>query len=129
MLIGEVVKRTGLARDTIRFYEKMDLMEIPGKCRRQNNYKDYPEPIVQKLLVIQKLKGFGFTLNEIKEMISLYEEDLLVCSDNIPLVKEKIRLIDEKINDLKAVKEHLWICITGCPGNCNVEAALLELKN
>lgn len=84
---------------------------------------------MKKLSVIQKLKGFGFTLNEIQEMISLYEEDLLTCSDNIPKVKEKIKVIDSKIKELKEVKRLLQNCIAHCPVDCQVEATLSELKS
>lgn len=129
MLIGEIVKETGLPKDTIRFYEKLKLIEIPRKSRRSNNYKEYPESVIKKLIVIQKLKGFGFTLNEIGDMISLFEEDLLVCSDNIPMIRDKIRIIDIKMKELKEMKKHLSNCIACCPGNCQVENALKELKN
>ena len=128
MLIGEIVRRTGLTKDTIRFYEKMNLIDVPKKSRRHNNYKEYPEPLVKKLIVIQKLKGFGFTLSEIQEMISLFEEDLLVCSDNIPMIKQKIKQIDSKINELTEIKIHLSNCIISCPGDCKVENTLKELK-
>lgn len=129
MLIGEIVAKTGLPKDTIRFYEKAGLISLPKKARRANNYKEYPDAVLKKLSVIQKLKGFGFTLNEIQEMISLYEENLLTCSDNIPKVKEKIRLIDGKIKELKEVKRLLQSCIAHCPADCQVEATLMELKN
>jgi len=129
MLIGELSKRSGLSRDTIRFYEKMGLITVPQTSRRENNYKDYPQQALNKLQVVQQLKGFGFTLPEIREMISLYEEDLLRCADNIPLIQAKIQVIDEKIQQLLAVRAHLQKCIDNCPGHCSIEESLEKLKS
>jgi DNA-binding transcriptional MerR regulator len=41
MLIGKLVKETGLSKDTIRFYEKHGLISVNRKERRSNNYKEY----------------------------------------------------------------------------------------
>ncbi len=43
MLIGQLAQRTGFTRDTIRFYEKHGLIQMPHKARRENNYKEYPD--------------------------------------------------------------------------------------
>ncbi len=132
MLIGEIIKKTGLTKDTIRFYEKMGLIKVPKKARRENNYKEYPEGVLKRLSVIQKLKGFGFTLNEIDEIIRLYEADLSTCPENLPKVYEKINSIDEKIRQLEEVKQKLVNCIKDCsssnPCGCKLEDALAELK-
>jgi len=133
MLIGEVIKKTGMSKDTIRFYEKKGLLKVPKKARRENNYKEYPESIIKKLLVIQRLKGFGFTLNEIDEIIRLYEADITTCPENLPKVHEKIKSINEKIMQLEDVKKKLTDCIKDCssvnPCGCQLDEALSELKH
>lgn len=132
MLIGEIIKKTGLSKDTIRFYEKMGLIKVPQKARRENNYKEYPEAVLKKLSVIQKLKGFGFTLNEIDEIIRLYEADIAKCPENLPKVHDKINAIDEKIKQLEEVKQKLMECVKDCtttsPGCCQLDSALSGLK-
>jgi DNA-binding transcriptional MerR regulator len=129
MLIGELAKRTGLSRDTIRFYEKIGLITVSNKSRRENNYKDYSDGVLNQLQVVQQLKGFGYTLPEIGELISLYEEDLITCADNIPKIKEKIQVIDEKIQQLFAVRAQLLKCVSCCPGGCEIETTLEKLKD
>ena len=128
MLIGDLAKRSGLSRDTIRFYEKTGLIEVSKNDRRENKYKDYPEQVLKKLQVIQQLKGFGFTLPEIGELIALYESDLNTCADNIPKVKEKIVSIDEKIQQLNLIREKLVNCLNNCPGACDIEITLNKLN-
>ena len=49
--------------DTIRFYEKQGLVRVGRKERRDNNYKEYPEGIVARLLTIKRMKNIEFTLD------------------------------------------------------------------
>ncbi|MFN0293524.1 MerR family transcriptional regulator [Pedobacter helvus] len=59
MLIGELVAKTGLSRDTVRFYEKQGLIAVGRKQRRENNYKEYSDEVLERLLTIKRLKNFG----------------------------------------------------------------------
>jgi DNA-binding transcriptional MerR regulator len=128
MLIGEIVKQTGLSRDTIRFYEKMRLITVPKNGRRQNNYKEYPDDVVGRLRVIQQLKQFGFTLNEIGELLDLYEAGFSICRENLPKVRLKIELIAEKIEELTALKNQLAAIVRSCPEDCKIEKTLGEVN-
>lgn len=71
MLIGELSAKTGLSRDTIRFYEKQGLIKVSRGQRRDNNYKEYPEEVVDRLLTVKRLKGLGFTLNESGDLLAM----------------------------------------------------------
>ena len=103
MLIGELSKRSGFSRDTIRYYEKIGLIEVP-KARREHNYKDYPEEILQQLLVIKKYKSLGFTLEQIRELLVLQSIKVLKIEKLIELVELKITGVDEEIEKLHAIK-------------------------
>lgn len=88
--------------------------------------------MLKKLSVIQKLKGFEFTLNEIDEIIHLYEADVQTCQENLPKIHEKINSIDEKIRQLEVFRLKLLDCIKDCspyvPCGCQLENTLVELK-
>ena len=73
MLIGEISKKTELSRDTIRFYEKRGLIKVESSVSEFNNYKEYTEDTLRRLLLIKKTKRFGFTLNEISELLELVD--------------------------------------------------------
>jgi DNA-binding transcriptional MerR regulator len=79
MLIGELSKRSGLTSDTIRFYEKQGLIKIGRREWRVNNYKEYPESVLRRLLLLKKIKSYGFTLNESAEIIALIDANLASC--------------------------------------------------
>lgn len=104
MLINEVVERTGFSRDTIRYYEKFGLIKIPSRNRRDNNYKEYDEAIVERLLIVKRAKHLGFSLKEIKDLINFWAEKSLSKEERISLFKSRVDMIDDKINRLKEVR-------------------------
>lgn len=112
MLIGELSKRSGFSRDTIRYYEKIGLIVLPKPSRRNNNnYKDYPEEALLTLKAIRKYKDLGFTLEEIRELLVLQSIHVLDITKLIQIVERKITGMDaaiEKLHEykLKLGREH-----------------------
>jgi len=105
MLIGEVVKKTGFSRDTIRFYEKKGLLTVGRTDSEWNNYKEYDDQALLRLLLIKKCKGFGFTLNEIREILDLIDVEKATCKTMTGMVKKKLSDIDYKIRELIQLKK------------------------
>jgi len=118
MLIGELSKLTGFSRHAIRFYEKQGIFTLGRKDRHVNNYKDYSPDILKKLLIIKKLKGFGFTLNESAELLAMIEENMASCKHVMDKVADKVEIIDRKIAELLEIKNMLQhgvaLCLDGC---------------
>ncbi len=118
MLIGELSKRTGFSRHAIRFYEKEGVFKLNRKDRLANNYKNYPEDVLKKLLIIKKLKRFGFTLNESTDLLAMIEENLASCKSVSEKVDGKIKVINMKIAELHEIKsmllEGVELCLNGC---------------
>lgn len=118
MLVGEISKKTGLSRDTIRFYEKKGLITVDRTDSDWNNYKNYNEKTLNQLLLIKRAKNFGFTLNEIAEILKLLELDSASCSVLSIKVNEKLAEIDKKIRELKAMKKTILNNVNGMSKNC-----------
>lgn len=132
MLIGELSKRTGFSHDTIRFYEKKGLIQMTKYERRNNNYKEYPESVVQKLLVVKAIKELGFTLNEIGTFIEALGNDDASCSHLTHHLTDKIAKVDLEMALLQGVRNKLMRSlercraqdcefekmIASCPGKC-----------
>lgn len=121
MLIGELSTRSGLSRDTIRFYEKHGLISVSRKNRRENNYKDYPEDVLNRLLSIKLIKGFGFTLNETSDLLDLIEVNQATCNNVEGKIRSKIELLDSKIQELINIRTMLIKSVSNCVGSCNPE--------
>ncbi|WP_286823386.1 MULTISPECIES: MerR family transcriptional regulator [unclassified Idiomarina] len=69
--IGELSEKSGVASHAIRFYERENLM--PEPARTQANYRRYPEDAITRLQFIVHAKEWGFTLDEIRELLMLQD--------------------------------------------------------
>ena len=122
MLIGEISKRTGVSRDTIRFYEKKGLIKVPKKQRRENNYKEYPERVIDQLILIKSIQDFGFTLKEIETCFELWQEEGGTCDSLVATRQSKISQINKQIEKLTRLKNRLGNSLIKCQSNdCEFE--------
>ena len=114
MLIGQLAKQTELSRDTIRFYEKIQLIQ---SITRNNGYKDYPEQTLQQLHLIRTAKNLGFSLNEIKQILALTTQGEIPAIQVQDIFQDKLNMIDEKIEQLMNIKTMLSRLTQGeaCP--------------
>jgi DNA-binding transcriptional MerR regulator len=127
MLIGELSEKTGLSRDTIRFYEKRGLIEMPKKLRRENNYKEYPETVLNKLNLIIKVKELGFTLNQIDTFFELWREEDASCENLVFTLENKVNQVDQQIDLLRQLKDRLNESLQKCRSSeCEFEKAILS---
>lgn len=112
--IGQVAKQTGVSVETIRYYEKEGLMEVPE--RKNNGYRLFKEQTIDRLSFIQQAKELGFSLREIGELLSIKADANMVCSDVKQLAQEKLINIESKIKMLRRMKKSLDKLINICPG-------------
>lgn len=71
MHIGEVAERTSLSLRTIRHYDEVGL--LPATSRTGGGFRVYTEADVERLLVIRRMKPLGFTLEEMKDLLSIVD--------------------------------------------------------
>lgn len=113
MLIGELAKKTGVSRDTIRYYEKMGLIQsLPS--RRENNYKEYSDKTVDILKIIAVGKNLGFKLRETKEFLTFFDNNDLDNEELTNMILKKIEEIDVKIKELSLFKKNLQQALVKC---------------
>ncbi|GHO46046.1 MerR family transcriptional regulator [Ktedonospora formicarum] len=103
MRIKELEEKTGLTRHTIRFYEKQGFLGEHLIHREGNNYRDYPEEMVTYLLMLKAGQAAGFTLAELKELITADEANELSLQRKGEHIRQKMREIEKK----KAELEHI----------------------
>jgi len=112
MLIGELSEKTGVTKDTIRFYEKKGLIKLAKQHRLANNYKDYPKEVVEVLMFIKRAKSFGFRLDEIKHWLDDWKEGRVPLAQKITVFEERISLVAERIEELQQLKSMLEAKLT-----------------
>ena len=109
MLIGELAKKAGLTRDTVRFYERAGLIQSGEKQAGSRLYKTFDEVALERLILIKGGQAGGFTLREIKEMLDQWGTDLEAAPLQLRIAKvqAKIEQTEEKIRRLETIRQHL----------------------
>lgn len=115
LTIGQVAKRAGIGVETVRFYEREGLLEEPQ--RRPSGYRQFDKQIVERLLFIRRAKELGFTLKEIKELLSLRLDPSTTCADVKTRAEAKIADIENKINSLQRMRRALMKLTKACSGS------------
>lgn len=118
MQIGEIAKQSGFSKDTLRYYEKIGLIQLDKKQRGENNYRFYDGTVLKKLNNIKNLKKIGFTLKEIKDLLRMGELELIDCQSVGRIVQPKIVKIEQEILKLQAQKNKLLQLTEQCQGDC-----------
>lgn len=114
LTIGQLAKCADVGVETVRFYERQGLLAEPD--RKPSGYRQYDEDVVQRLRFIRRAKERGFTLSEIKELLSLRLDPSTTCGDVKRRAEEKIDDIEAKIQTLQRMKKALVKVTKACSG-------------
>ena len=112
--IGEVAECGGVNLQTIRYYEREGL--LPKPPRLASGYRMFPDTAVRRVRFIKRAQELGFSLAEIRELLSLRENAGAGAQDMRERAKAKIADIEEKIRALRAMKDALNRLAERCPG-------------
>ncbi|WP_431323932.1 Cu(I)-responsive transcriptional regulator [Rhizobium sp. YTU87027] len=123
MNIGQASERSGLAPKTIRYYEDIGLIRPD---RGANGYRDYAEADVHKLRFLQRSRGLGFSVEECRQLLALYEDKSRASSDVKDLTQAKLTEIDRKIRELTELRRTLEHLVHACHGNNRPDCPILE---
>lgn len=96
MRIGELARRTGLSRDTIRFYERQRLLKSFPSRQATNDYRVYSQDTVERLIMITEARSVGFTVADLRNLFRHLER-----MRRAPFDAEQF--IDEKTTELRAL--------------------------
>ncbi|MEE9139476.1 MAG: heavy metal-responsive transcriptional regulator [Alphaproteobacteria bacterium] len=114
LTVGDVARKTGVNVATLRYYERRGL--IPRPARTASNYRIYTEDAARRVLFIKRAQALGFSLEEIKDLLSLKASPVARCGEVREIAAEKIRTIDDKVDALEAMRVALSKLIAECAG-------------
>lgn len=100
MRIGQLAKRTGVSPDTLRFYERLDLLD---GHRRDNGYRDYPDSAIDRVEFIKLAQALGFTLAEIRSIAPMLTGGTLPVEQVQAFIHDKLTLLDQRIATLQTL--------------------------
>lgn len=110
----QVADNAGVTIEAVRFYEREGLVEEPP--RTESNYRQYPGDAVVRIRFIKRAQNLGFSLPEVKELLSLRMSPETTPADIRQRTVEKIADIDEKIRSLQSMKRILKEITEACHG-------------
>ena len=126
MNIGKASKLSELTVKAVRYYDNIGLVKSHQNIF--SGYREYNEEDVLKLKFVGKARKFNFSIDECRELLSLYENKSRPSKDVKKLTLEKISQIDQKLKQLQNLKDELSYLAKNCHGderpNCPILDAL-----
>jgi len=110
--IGDLARESGVKVVTIRYYEQIGLMPRPRRTRA--NYRCYGKDARERLQFIRRCRSFGFTLNQVRELLRLSSEKAQSCEEIRRIAAEHRKNVEEKIRELRCLSQELQLIYERC---------------
>lgn len=122
--IGDLGKLTETKIETIRYYERIGL--LPPTARTSGNYRVYSKDQVGRLSFVRRARDLGFTIEEIRELLSLSDQKDRSCEAVDSIARQHLADVDRKIADLMALRRELDSIIGQCGCGTIAECRIIE---
>ena len=118
-LIRDLANKTQLSTDSIRFYEKKQL--IQPSFRADNNYRYYDDEALKRLIFIKRCRALDMSLKEIELLIELEQksdQDYYVVNN---VIDEYLKYIESKISELQKFQLQLQQLRQSCSTQTTID--------
>lgn len=124
MNIGQAAEAAGVNAKLIRHYESIGIIAKP--VRSSGGYRQYSKSTVHTLAFIGRARSLGFSMPEIKKLLSLWRNKSRKSADVKAIVEAHIKKLDSKINEIKEMKNTLMHLSSSCHGDERPNCPILE---
>ena len=115
LTIGELARATGVGVETIRFYQRRKLVAEPR--RPASGYRKYDDEAARRIRFIRQAQDLGFSLKEIRDLLTLRIDPKVSCADVKARAESKIAEVDRKIATLRRIRRALGGITESCAGS------------
>ena len=122
MNIGDVAERTGLPAKTIRYYEDIGLVT---PMRGINGYRVFDDKDAHKLTFLGRARALGFSIEDCRNLLMLWEDRSRASADVRAIAAQHLDEIEQKINDLTAMRDTLADLVQKCAGDARPDCPIL----
>lgn len=123
MKIGEVSRRTGCNIETIRYYERIGIVDPPP---RKGAYRDYGPADMKRLGFVRRARALGFSLQEVKALLDLAPHSGRNCEDVRAIAAEHLSEVRAKLADLEKMVVALNTLVSRCGNTSDDRCPLVE---
>jgi MerR family copper efflux transcriptional regulator len=124
MNIGQAAKASGVTAKMIRYYESIDLIKA-GK-RTDSGYRIYGENDVHTLRFIKRARTLGFSLEQISDLLSLWQDPGRASADVKAIAQEHVAQLDQRIRELTEMRDTLTELAQACSGDHRPHCPILH---
>src|SRR5207244_2897763 len=105
LLSSELAQLAGVSADTLRHYERKRVLPAPG--RLENGYRQYPAEAVQRVRMVRRALGLGFTLDELAAVLCERDNGRAPCRRVRALAAKKLTEVEERIREMESLRAEL----------------------
>lgn len=124
MNIGQASRDSGVSQRMIRHYEAIGL--IPKAARRDSGYRDYDGKDVHTLRFVRRARDLGFPIEEIRELLALWQDRGRASADVKTLATARIGELKRKEREIRAMRLSLENLARHCHGDQRPDCPILE---
>ena len=110
--IGEAARRSGVAVETIRYYERASVVPLPD--RAASGRRLYDSAGIARLRFVKRCRDLGFSIEDIRTLLALSKPGSKACSDVKRIGEGHLRDVREKIADLTRLESALAEMVAEC---------------
>jgi len=122
LFIGEGAAKSGISRKAVRLYEAAEILPLPR--RSAAGYRIYGSDILPLLAFVPQARRLGFTLDEIKGIVSIKRSGRAPCPHVGDLVRRKVSDLDRTLTELTQVRDTLRRLLRSGAADCRSGAAI-----
>ena len=124
MNISVASKVTGLPVKTVRYYADIGLVSAPS--RSEAGYRTYDDSSVRKLVFVRRAREFGFSIDECRELLSLYEDQHRSSADVKRIATKRLEEIATKRREQQSLHDELAHLVDACKGDHRPDCPIID---
>lgn len=105
MRSGELARLTGISTDTLRHYERLELLPTPP--RTNGGYRDYPPHSLERVVLIRRALSVGFSLPELTTILKMRDGGAVPCRRVQAMAESKLERVKQQIQNLVEMRDQL----------------------
>jgi MerR family copper efflux transcriptional regulator len=111
LLIGQVTNLSKISIRTIRYYESLGL--IKSSRRTGGGFRQFSSDVLTRLAFIKRAQNFGLSLEEIRDILQIYDQGQVPCGEIQEKLEEKLLQIDRQIDQLLTLRSEIKGLLSG----------------
>jgi Cu(I)-responsive transcriptional regulator len=124
MNISSAAKSAGLPVKTVRYYADIGLVDAPS--RSEAGYRTYDDASVRKLAFVRRSREFGFSIDECRELLDLYQDGDRTSAEVKRIASKKLQEIEDKQRELQSLHDELEHLVKSCRGDQRPDCPIMD---